>query len=131
MKLYLFLFIFSVFTFSCAPVNQPITISDPQKESSSKIINKNYEDVYEATKKALYHLGWQKEYKSKKEGIIIARTPKNLLTWGNQIQIKFIKINNLSTRIELSAISDKQIISFDLLPGHIKDFYKTFDSIIK
>lgn len=77
-----------------------------------RTFNSQYYEVYAAAKKALFNLEFKSDYSNKDSGLIQASSSSSFLSWGEEIQIRIIKINATKTKIEVRSTSKAQLIDW-------------------
>ncbi len=84
-------------------------------KTSQEIIPKNnliysapYDKVYNCSINALMALGWQITHSNKDEGLIQAKAPMSLWTWGDLITVHIIKEFPDKVRVDVTSGSPQQ-----------------------
>jgi len=90
----------------------------------------SYDTVFEKAIDAVGACEWQITFADKSVGIISAKTPTSLLSWGDEVSIKVRKNDNNLIRIDVSAGTSRQMFDWGKNKGNIKKFYRKLDELI-
>ncbi|PWW81341.1 hypothetical protein CR164_09880 [Prosthecochloris marina] len=123
------LFCTFLFVISCSSAS---TVSKDGKapEVEPKYYNIEYVKVFAGAIEAVNAMEWQITFADKEIGIISAKTPTSLLTWGDEISIKVRKPENNRVRVDVSAGTSRQMIDWGKNRGNINNFYQQLDDIL-
>lgn len=77
-----------------------------------KIFNYNYDILFDKCKEVLKELDIRIDSIDKKEGLIEASTASSILSWGEEISIKFQQVGNKQIKILVKSVSSAQLIDW-------------------
>lgn len=97
---------------------------------NKKNYNASYTEVYSQAVSTLMELKWQVTESNKKEGLIKAKTPMNLLTWGDQVIVYVFEKTENNVLVEVTSSSPQQI-DWGKNRSNIEKFYSLLDKKIK
>jgi len=95
------------------------------------IFNKNYDEVFDACLKALKELEINIETSDKENKTITGNAKASFLSWGENIQIIFEKINQYSTKIKVESSSVAQLIDWGKSSQNEESIIQTVKNIIE
>lgn len=73
-----------------------------------RVFEGGYAKVYGRAVSALMELKWQITHSDKEEGLIQARTPMSLWTWGDLVTVYVIDEGEGKTKVEVTSASPQQ-----------------------
>jgi len=73
-----------------------------------KIFQESYTKVYSRAVSTLMELKWQISHSDKEEGLIQARTPMNLWTWGDLVTVYVTEESQNKILVEVTSASPQQ-----------------------
>ncbi|MEQ8624236.1 MAG: hypothetical protein RJQ00_05260 [Vicingaceae bacterium] len=94
-------------------------------------VNTNINSLYEVAEEALINLDINIDNWSFEEGIINASTKTSLLSWGEEITIRFRKVNLNQTKVEVTSISNAQLIDWGTNSENENGIIDEFNRILK
>lgn len=109
---------------ACTTVTSSATLI-PETE---KVFTASYDDVFSKSTQTLMALGWQVVSSSKEEGLIQARTPMTMLTWGDVVTVAVSK-SDQQVRVELTSASNQQV-DWGKNSANIKKFYQHLNTML-
>lgn len=115
-----------IFLASCATVQTARNIV-PEKK---RIFKCSYSKVYSRAVSTVMELKWQLTHSKKDEGLIQARTPMNLWTWGDLITIYVVEEEPNKILVEVTSASPQQY-DWGKNKKNIEKFYSTLEGKIK
>lgn len=92
------------FIAGCATVHTAHDVVPEQK----RIFQDSYAKVYSRAVSTLMELKWQVSHSDKEEGLIQARTPMNLWTWGDLVTVYVIEESPNRILVEVTSASPQQ-----------------------
>ena len=103
-NLFLTLVLILLLTTSCATVQTAKNIVP----KNDRIFNHSYQKVYSQSINTLMELKWQISHSDKNEGLIQAKTPMNLWTWGDLVTVYIIKQEDNKVFVNITSASPQQ-----------------------
>jgi len=91
----LFIMAITIYLAGCATATTSGTRETPS-DISAHIYNKDFDTVFIRAIDAASAMGWQVTFTDKSTGVISAKTPTNLWTWGDNVSIRVSRIENNS-----------------------------------
>ena len=88
----------------CATVQTAHDVIPEQK----RVFQEPYAKVFSRAVSTLMELRWQITHSNKEEGLIQARTPMTLWTWGDLVTVYVIDEGEGKTQIEVTSASPQQ-----------------------
>jgi hypothetical protein len=92
-----------------------------------------YERVFTASVDAIAMLSWEITVAEMDAGVIVAKTPRNLLTWGDKVTVKVFRPDSLRadtlTRVGFTSGTD-QAIDWGKNSANQKKFFQKLDLIL-
>jgi len=115
-----------VFLASCATVQTAQDVVPTNKI----FFEGSYSKVYSRAVSTLMGLKWQISYSNKDEGLIQARTPINLWTWGDLVTVYVIEEEPNKIRVEVTSASHQQY-DWGKNKDNIQKFYSALEANLK
>ncbi len=102
---------FLFFLFGCATAT---TSYSPENTDSiaPHIYDKDYSTVFIKAVDAASAMGWQVIFTDKSTGVISAKTPTNIWTWGDSVSIRVSRIEGGKVRVNVSSGTQSQVIDW-------------------
>ncbi len=126
-RILLVLFLF--FLLGCAAAT---TSYSPEKTDSiaPHIYDKDYSTVFIKAVDAASAMGWQVTFTDKSTGVISAKTPTNIWTWGDSVSIRVSRIEGDKVRVNISSGTQGQVIDWGRNRRNIISYLGKLDNLI-
>ena len=97
---------------------------------SARIYEKDFDTVFFKAVDATSAMGWQITFTDKSTGVIAAKTPTNLWTWGDNVSIRLTQIENSAVKVDVSSGTPNQVIDWGRNKRNILSYYGKLDSLL-
>ena len=111
------------------------TMSTNRKGSSPKgvapkVYSADYDKVFMKAVDAVSQCSWQITFTDKSTGVISAKTPTNLWTWGDNVSIRIQKIDNDKVKVDVSSGTRNQVVDWGRNSRNITKYFKSLDLLL-
>jgi hypothetical protein len=122
---YVLLILLAVSIFSCATTSSTLGSSQQGSEFTA-----DYDRVYSESLNAVALLSWEITHSEKDAGIIQAKTPMSLWTYGDKITIRLTNLNNGKVRVDVSS-GTNQAVDWGKNDANISNFYSKLNALLR
>ena len=122
---YAFLILFVVSIFSCATTSSTLGSTKQGNTYSA-----DYDRVYSEALNAVALLSWEITHSEKDAGIIQAKTPMSLWTYGDKVTIRLTDLENGNIRVDVSS-GTNQAVDWGKNNANISNFYRKLDALVR
>lgn len=119
----------AIYLGGCATATSVGTRGTPS-EISAHIYNKKFDMVFSSAIAAASAIGWQVTFTDKSTGVISARTPTNLWTWGDNVSIRVYRIENSTVKVDVSSGTQNQVVDWGRNKRNILSYYGKLDNLL-
>lgn len=119
----------AIYLGGCATATSVGTQGTPS-EISSRIYNKKFDTVFSSAIDAASAIGWQVTFTDKSTGVISARTPTNLWTWGDTVSIRVCRVENSAVEVNISSGTQRQVVDWGRNKRNILSYYGKLDNLL-
>lgn len=95
-----------------------------------KVYSADYDKVFMKAVDAVSQCSWQITFTDKSTGVISAKTPTNLWTWGDNVSIRIQKIDNDKVRVDVSSGTPNQVVDWGRNSRNITKYFKSLDLLL-
>ena len=111
--------------FSCATTSS--TLGSPQQGNT---YSADYDKVYSEALNSVALLSWEITHSEKDAGIIQAKTPMSLWTYGDKVTIRLTDLENGNIRVDVSS-GTNQAVDWGKNNANISNFYRKLDALVR
>jgi hypothetical protein len=107
-----------------------VTSDGKEPDVNAHIYKQDYETVFLQAVDAVNAMKWQITFADKGIGIISAKTPTSLWSWGDQVAVKVRDEKGKGVKVDVSAGTDRQVVDWGHNKRNITGFYQKLDQLL-
>jgi len=97
---------------------------------SARIYQKDFDTVFLKAVDAASAMGWQITFTDKSTGVIAAKTPTNLWTWGDSVSVRLTQIQGGAVKVDVSSGTANQVVDWGRNKRNILSYYGKLDNLL-